>query len=109
MSEKAYRKELDRLSVEWVKLQEWAAATGARICVLFEGRDGAGKDGTIKAIMQRVNSRVFRVVALPAPSEREKSQMYTVRPWKSDSMDVYFIPASSVAALTNCTPSSSGQ
>ncbi|WP_245005116.1 polyphosphate kinase 2 [Paraburkholderia sacchari] len=79
MSEKAYRKELDRLSVELVKLQEWAVATGARICVLFEGRDGAGKDGTIKAIMERVNSRVFRVVALPAPSEREKSQMYMQR------------------------------
>ncbi|MDR3098774.1 MAG: polyphosphate kinase 2 [Paraburkholderia sp.] len=79
MGEKAYRKELDRLSVELVKLQEWAVATGARICVLFEGRDGAGKDGTIKAIMQRVNARVFRVVALPAPTEREKSQMYMQR------------------------------
>src|SRR5215469_7159725 len=76
MSEKAYRKELDRLHVELVKLQEWAVATGAKICVLFEGRDGAGKDGTIKAIMERVNSRVFRVVVLPAPTEREKSQMY---------------------------------
>jgi polyphosphate kinase len=79
MSEKAYRKELERLSIELVKLQEWAVATGAKICVLFEGRDGAGKDGTIKAIMERVNSRVFRVVALPAPTEREKSQMYMQR------------------------------
>jgi len=79
MSEKAYRKELDRLSVELVKLQEWVVATGAKVCVLLEGRDGAGKDGTIKAIMQRVNSRVFRVVALPAPTEREKSQMFMQR------------------------------
>ncbi|HKT95058.1 MAG TPA: polyphosphate kinase 2 [Paraburkholderia sp.] len=79
MSEKAYRKELDRLSVELVKLQEWVVATGAKVCVLLEGRDGAGKDGTIKAIMERVNSRVFRVVALPAPTEREKSQMYMQR------------------------------
>lgn len=79
LSEKAYRKELDRLSVELVKLQEWVVATGAKVCVLLEGRDGAGKDGTIKAIMERVNSRVFRVVALPAPTEREKSQMYMQR------------------------------
>ncbi|WP_322056257.1 polyphosphate kinase 2 [Paraburkholderia sp. J63] len=79
LSEKAYRKELEELSIELVKLQEWAVATGAKICVLFEGRDGAGKDGTIKAIMERVNSRVFRVVALPAPTEREKSQMYMQR------------------------------
>ncbi len=79
MSGKAYRKELARLHVELVKLQEWAVATGAKICVLFEGRDGAGKGGTIKAITERVSPRVFRVVALPAPTEREKTQMYVQR------------------------------
>jgi polyphosphate kinase 2 len=76
---KEYRRELARLHVELVKLQEWAKATGAKICILFEGRDGAGKGGTIKAITERVSPRVFRVVALPAPTEREKSQMYIQR------------------------------
>jgi polyphosphate kinase 2 len=76
---KAYEKELEKLHVELVKLQRWAVATGAKICVVFEGRDGAGKGGTIKAITERVSPRVFRVVALPAPTEREKSQMYVQR------------------------------
>jgi polyphosphate kinase 2 len=76
---KAYDKELARLHGELVKLQEWVKATGAKICVIFEGRDGAGKGGTIKAITERVSPRVFRVVALPAPTEREKSQMYIQR------------------------------
>jgi polyphosphate kinase 2 len=62
-----------------VKLQEWTKATGAKICIVFEGRDGAGKGGTIKAITERVSPRVFRVIALPAPTEREKSQMYVQR------------------------------
>src|SRR5262249_30719781 len=76
LSNKEYEKELARLHAELVKLQEWAVQTGAKVCVVFEGRDGAGKGGTIKAITERVSPRVFRVVALPAPTEREKSQMY---------------------------------
>jgi polyphosphate kinase 2 len=76
---KAYEKALFDLHVELVKLQQWAKKTGAKICILFEGRDGAGKGGTIKAITERVSPRVFRVVALPAPTEREKSQLYIQR------------------------------
>lgn len=76
---KEYRKELAKLHVELVKLQEWAKAKGAKICICFEGRDGAGKGGVIKAITQRVSPRVFRVMALTAPTEREKSQMYLQR------------------------------
>jgi polyphosphate kinase len=76
---KAYSKELRRLHVELVKLQEWVKFKGLKVCIIFEGRDGAGKGGTIKAITERVSTRVFRVVALPAPTEREKSQMYAQR------------------------------
>jgi polyphosphate kinase 2 len=76
---KDYYKELNRLHVELVKLQEWAKFKGLKVCIVFEGRDGAGKGGTIKAITERVSPRVFRVVALPAPTEREKSQMYAQR------------------------------
>src|SRR3954463_15523265 len=76
---KDYEKELDRLHGELVALQQWVVAEGAKICIVFEGRDGAGKGGTIKAISERVTPRVFRVVALPAPTEREKSQMYLQR------------------------------
>ncbi|UOK72785.1 polyphosphate kinase 2 [Ancylobacter polymorphus] len=79
LSRKVYERELKRLHGELVALQEWTKATGAKICILFEGRDGAGKGGVIKAITERVSPRVFRVVALPAPSEREKSQMYAQR------------------------------
>jgi polyphosphate kinase 2 len=79
LSAKAYEKELARLHVELVKLQEWVVQTGAKVCVVFEGRDGAGKGGTIKALTERVSPRVFRVVALPAPTEREKTQMYLQR------------------------------
>ena len=79
ISAKAYAKALRKLHVELVKLQQWAVSTGAKICIIFEGRDGAGKGGTIKAITERVSPRIFRVVALPAPSEREKSQMYVQR------------------------------
>ena len=76
---KDYEKELQRLHVELVKLQRWVVHKGLRACVVFEGRDGAGKGGTIKAINERVSPRVFRVVALPAPTEREKSQIYLQR------------------------------
>jgi len=79
LSEKRYAREMKKLHVELVKLQLWVAATGAKVCIIFEGRDGAGKGGTIKAITERVSPRVFRVVALPAPTEREKSQMYMQR------------------------------
>jgi len=74
-----YEDELARLHVELVKLQQWVVHKGVKICIVFEGRDGAGKGGTIKAITERVSPRVFRVVALPAPTEREKSQMYAQR------------------------------
>ncbi len=79
MSEKKYQKELAKLHVELVKLQEWVKAKGLKVCIVFEGRDGAGKGGTIKAITERVSPRVFRVIALPTPTEREKSQMYVQR------------------------------
>ena len=79
LGNKEYNAELKKLHVELVKLQEWTKATGAKICIVFEGRDGAGKGGTIKAITERVSPRVFRVIALPAPTEREKSQMYVQR------------------------------
>jgi polyphosphate kinase len=79
LSEKEYQRELKKLHVELVKLQQWVQLKGLKICVVFEGRDGAGKGGTIKAITERVSPRVFRVVALPAPTEREKSQMYAQR------------------------------
>lgn len=76
---KAYEKQLALLHIELVKLQEWVVRTGAKICIVFEGRDGAGKGGVIKALTERVNPRVFRVVALPAPTDREKTQMYFQR------------------------------
>ncbi|WP_083680205.1 MULTISPECIES: polyphosphate kinase 2 [unclassified Pseudonocardia] len=79
MKRKEYLRELRRLHGELVALQEWVKATGAKICIVFEGRDTAGKGGTIKAITERVSPRVFRVVALPAPTEREKSEMYLQR------------------------------
>lgn len=79
MKQKEYQRELRRLHGELVALQEWVKATDAKVCVVFEGRDTAGKGGTIKAITERVSPRVFRVVALPAPTEREKSQMYIQR------------------------------
>jgi len=79
MKRKEYEKELERLHGELVRLQAWVKYKGLKVCVVFEGRDGAGKGGTIKAITERVSPRVFRVVALPAPTEREKSQMYVQR------------------------------
>ncbi|MCK0207418.1 polyphosphate kinase 2 [Starkeya koreensis] len=78
-SRKAYEAELKRLHGELVHLQEWAKETGAKVCILFEGRDTAGKGGVIKALTERVSPRVFRVVALPAPTDREKSQMFAQR------------------------------
>jgi len=79
LTRKDYDKQLKRLHVELVRLQQWVVHKGLKVCVVFEGRDGAGKGGTIKAITERVSPRVFRVVALPAPSDREKSQMYVQR------------------------------
>jgi polyphosphate kinase 2 len=79
LSTKDYDRELARLHVELVKFQQWVVREGLKVCIVFEGRDGAGKGGTIKAITERVSPRVFRVVALPAPTEREKSQLYIQR------------------------------
>ena len=79
LSNKEYARELKKLHVELVKLQQWVVHKGLKVCIVFEGRDGAGKGGTIKAITERVSPRVFRVIALPAPTEREKSQMYGQR------------------------------
>ena len=79
LKRKEYEKELRRLQAELCHLQAWVKHKGLRVVVLFEGRDGAGKGGTIRAITERVSPRVFRVVALPAPSDREKSQMYMQR------------------------------
>src|SRR4051812_33167196 len=79
MTEKEYQRELRRLHGELVAMQEWIKRSGAKVCVVFEGRDTAGKGGTIKAITERVSPRVFRVVALPAPTERERSQLYYQR------------------------------
>ena len=79
MKNKEYEAHLRKLHAELVAMQEWVKATGAKLCIVFEGRDTAGKGGTIKAITERVSPRVFRVVALPTPTEREKSQMYAQR------------------------------
>ncbi len=79
INREVYEKELERLQGELCKLQEWVKFKGLRVIVVFEGRDAAGKGGTIKAIMERVSPRIFRLAALPAPSDREKSQMYMQR------------------------------
>src|SRR6516225_8635598 len=79
LKRKAYEKELQALQVELCQLQDWVKEKGARIIILFEGRDAAGKGGTIKALTERVSPRVSRVVALPAPSDREKTQMFMQR------------------------------
>src|SRR6476661_1122665 len=79
LKRKEYEQELARSDVELVKLQQWVVHKGLKACIIFEGRDGAGKGGTIKALTERVSPRIFRVVALPAPTEREKSQMYAQR------------------------------
>ena len=79
MSTKVYEAELEKLQIELVSMQQWIATTGARIVVIFEGRDAAGKGGAIKRIVQYLNPRIVRVVALPTPSEREKGQWYYQR------------------------------
>src|SRR5687767_12622512 len=79
LKRKDYEDKLRELHVKLVELQEWVRHEGRKVCIVFEGRDGAGKGGAIKAITARVSPRVFRVVALPAPTEREKSQMYIQR------------------------------
>ncbi|HXU81891.1 MAG TPA: polyphosphate kinase 2 [Polyangia bacterium] len=79
LGRKEYERALGKLHVKLVELQRWVQKDGLRVCVLFEGRDGAGKGGTIKAITERVSPRVFRVIALPAPTDREKSQLYLQR------------------------------
>jgi len=79
MKRSEYEDHLERLHIELVKLQQWVVAKGLKVCIVFEGRDTAGKGGTIKAITERVSPRVFRVVALPAPSDRERTQMYIQR------------------------------
>jgi polyphosphate kinase len=79
MKRKEYEQEMRLLQGELVAMQEWVKASGAKLCIVFEGRDAAGKGGTIKRITERVSPRVFRVIALPAPTEREKSQMYAQR------------------------------
>jgi polyphosphate kinase 2 (PPK2 family) len=79
MKRKEYEREMRVLQGELVAMQEWVKASGAKICIVFEGRDTAGKGGTIKRITERVSPRVFRVVALPAPTERENSQMHIQR------------------------------
>ena len=79
MGNKEYTKELRKLQVELCRLQAWVKATGQRIVLVFEGRDAAGKGGTIRALTERVSPRIFRVVALPAPSDREKTQIYMQR------------------------------
>ncbi len=79
LERKPYERKLRDLHAELVKLQEWVKHAGGKVCIVFEGRDGAGKGGVIKALTERVSPRVFRVVALPPPTEREKSQMYMQR------------------------------
>src|SRR5438477_3082162 len=79
MNNKSYEKELRKLQTELCRLQDWVVHEGLRVVVVFEGRDAAGKGGTIKAIRERVSPRVFRLVALPAPSDREKTQLYAQR------------------------------
>ena len=79
LKRKDFEKALKRLHEELVKLQEWVRHEGRKVCIVFEGRDGAGKGGVIKAMTARVSPRIFRVIALPAPTEREKSQMYIQR------------------------------
>ena len=79
LSRKGFEKELKNLHIELVRLQEWVKHAGLKVCIVFEGRDSAGKGGVIKAITERVSHRVFREVALPAPTDREKTQMYLQR------------------------------
>src|SRR4051812_20917182 len=79
LKRKKYEKELRKLQAELCALQDWVKEKGLRIIIIFEGRDGAGKGGTIRAVTERLSPRIFRVVALPAPSDREKTQVYLQR------------------------------
>src|SRR5690242_12169507 len=79
LKRKTYEKELHKLQVNLCRMQEWVKESGARIIIVFEGRDAAGKGGTIKALTERVSPRVFRTIALPAPSDRQKSQLFMQR------------------------------
>src|SRR2546429_8981297 len=79
MKRKRYEKELRKLQADLCRLQDYVVSEGLRVIVVFEGRDAAGKGGTIKALMERVSPRVFRLAALPAPSDREKTQLYAQR------------------------------
>jgi polyphosphate kinase 2 len=79
LTRKSYEKELRQLQIEMTRVQEWVKATAQKIVIVFEGRDAAGKGGTIRAIVERCSPRVFRVAALPAPTDREKSQLYLQR------------------------------
>ncbi|MCK5354694.1 MAG: polyphosphate kinase 2, partial [Methyloprofundus sp.] len=79
LSNEEYEQELYKLQVELCKLQEWVKHTGQKVIIIFEGRDAAGKGGVIKRILERVSPRIFRINALPAPTERQKSQMYFQR------------------------------
>ena len=78
-SERLYEKEMHKLQVELCRLQDWVKAKGLKVIIVFEGRDAAGKGGTIKALTERVSPRVFRVIALPTPSDRQKTQMFMQR------------------------------
>jgi polyphosphate kinase 2 (PPK2 family) len=79
MKNKEYERRLRELHVDLVQMQEWVKRTGTKVCVVFEGRDTAGKGGTIKALTERVSPRIFRVIALPAPTDRERSQLHIQR------------------------------
>src|SRR3954470_22089157 len=79
LKRKAYEKKLHKLQIQLCRLQDWVKETGARVIIIFEGRDAAGKGGTIKALTERTSPRVFRVMALPAPTDREKTQMFLQR------------------------------
>ena len=102
MTRKAYEKEMKKIQGELVKLQLWAKHTGAKVVVLFEGRDAAGKGGVIKALTERTSPRSFRIAALPAPSEREKTQMYMQR-------YIAHMPAAGEVVLFGCIPASPQQ
>jgi len=92
LKNKVYEKELRKLQTKLVEMQEWVRTTGAKVVVVFEGRDAAGKGGVIHRIMERVSPRIFRHMALPAPNDREKSQLYAQRYMKE-------LPAAGATAL----------
>ena len=97
MKKKEFEKLLEPLQVELVKMQQWVTATRAKVCVVFEGRDTVGKGGVIKHITERTSPRVFRHMALPAPTERQKSQMYFQR-------HMPYLPAAGEVTITMICP-----